>query len=60
MQKFLGYRLFLERGVFKKALTVGEKLIVELRLSNSGWAAPFQARDAQLILRGTVKSWISV
>lgn len=58
LQKFLGYRLYLEKSLFKKSLTVGEKLTVELTLSNSGWAAPFQPRDAQLILRGSCQELV--
>jgi hypothetical protein len=47
----LGYRLLLQRAAFPKLAEAGGELAFELAVRNVGWAAPFNRRDAELVLR---------
>lgn len=47
----LGYRLFLIDGAYDKAVQPGHQLAFTLRLENRGWAAPFNPRPVELVLR---------
>ena len=53
IERRLGYRLVLEQGTFSDSVVVNGALIVDLQLRNEGWAAPFNPRGVQLILRHT-------
>ncbi|MEC4719280.1 DUF4832 domain-containing protein [Noviherbaspirillum sp. CPCC 100848] len=47
----LGYRFVLQRAAFPKAAQAGGVLSFELAVQNDGWAAPFNQRDVELVLR---------
>jgi len=47
----LGYRLLLQRAAFPRQAEAGGAFDVELAVRNAGWAAPFNRRDAELVLR---------
>ena len=53
IKRQLGYRLELQRGTLPVSATTGGQLTVELVVTNRGYAAPFNERDVQLILRNT-------
>lgn len=46
----LGYRFVLEEGHFTAEPRAGEDMRVVLRVSNEGWAAPFNPRPVQLVM----------
>lgn len=48
--KRLGYRFTLTDGTFSNQTTVGGRISVRLGIRNDGFATPFQARPAQLVL----------
>lgn len=47
----LGYRFVLKSGSFPKKISKNDKLTFRLDLSNEGYAAPFNARPVQLVLK---------
>lgn len=49
----LGYRFALESGAFPGTVQRGVAASVSLRIKNEGWAAPYNPRSADLILRHT-------
>lgn len=49
----LGYRFVLQQGTYSHAVRPGGQLSVTLILKNEGWAAPFNPRPVELILRET-------
>lgn len=49
----LGYRFRLVKAVVPEALNKGENLKLMLEIANEGFAAPFNRRPVQLILRNT-------
>jgi len=49
----LGYRFVLQQGTYSDAAQAGGNLTVTLALKNEGWAAPFNPRPVELILRRT-------
>jgi hypothetical protein len=51
MQRRLGYRLALVSGSFSQHAAPGGSISVALELENSGFAAPFNARAVELLLR---------
>lgn len=53
MLKRLGYRLAIDKIIVTPAPKVGEKLDVYFQLHNSGFAAPVNKRDVELILVST-------
>lgn len=53
IQQKLGYRIVLQKALLPKMLQKGEPLSVVLELMNKGYAAPFNPRPVQLILRNT-------
>ncbi len=54
IQKKMGYRLSLVEGTFPDSATVGSEIDIDLELLNEGYAAPFNPRGAQLVLRDSV------
>jgi hypothetical protein len=48
----LGYRFALTDGTFPDSATSGGDLAIRLGVRNEGYAAPFNPRGAQLVLRG--------
>ena len=50
----LGYRFALEQGSYSNSAVTGGSISVSFRVSNNGYAAPYNARDAVLVLRNTV------
>jgi hypothetical protein len=53
IKRRLGYRLELVAGVFPAAARPGEAVPVALELRNTGYAAPFNPRGLELVLRHT-------
>jgi hypothetical protein len=51
IQQKLGYRLVLQNAVFPVKAVRGKKFTVQLQLENKGYAAPFNPRPVQFILR---------
>jgi len=49
----LGYRLVLQQGTYSHAAQPGGDLAVTFTVKNEGWAAPFNPRQVELILRPT-------
>jgi hypothetical protein len=49
----LGYRFVLQNGSFSSSAKAGGSFLVNLTLTNQGWAAPFNKRDVELVLRNT-------
>lgn len=50
IKRRLGYRFVLNEGSFTNNLNVGEKFEMDLKLMNIGFAAPYNPRNAELIL----------
>ncbi len=53
MERNLGYRFKLLSGTFTNTAAMGDAVIIELNLKNEGFAACFNTRQVQLILRNT-------
>ncbi|MDA1192689.1 MAG: DUF4832 domain-containing protein, partial [Candidatus Poribacteria bacterium] len=53
VQRRLGYRFELVSGEFSEEVEVGGDLEVALTVQNVGFAAPYNPRDAEIVLRGT-------
>jgi hypothetical protein len=51
MKRRLGYRFTLTQGVFPDEVRSGEAFSVSLAVQNAGWAAPFNRRAVELLLR---------
>jgi hypothetical protein len=51
VRRQLGYRLVLGSGTYPQAATPGGPLTVNLTLRNEGWAAPYNPRKLELVLR---------
>jgi len=49
----LGYRFVLRSGRFSSTAKPGGGFAVNLQLQNQGWAAPFNARNVELVFRNT-------
>lgn len=47
----LGYRFVLQEGVFPEESGPGRRLPVQIRIENVGYAAPYNPRDVELVLR---------
>jgi len=50
----LGYRFVLQSGTYALAGKPGGQFTINFTLQNQGWAAPFNSRIAELVLRNTV------
>lgn len=51
IERRLGYRISLRHGIFDRSAIAGGPLHLLLTLQNDGWAAPFNPRAVDLILR---------
>ncbi|MFC4597336.1 DUF4832 domain-containing protein [Cohnella hongkongensis] len=51
IQKKLGYRLVLQEGSYSASAAPGGEFTANITLENQGWAAPFNERNAELVLR---------
>jgi hypothetical protein len=49
----LGYRFALQNGAYSSIAKPGGTFTVSLTLQNQGWAAPYNSRDVELVLRNT-------
>ena len=61
IKKRLGYRIVLQQGSYTETAEAGGCFDIRLRLSNVGFAAPFNPRDVELILiqeGGEAKYWV--
>lgn len=56
IKKRLGYRLELQSGTFSDAAQPGQIMDINISLQNLGFAAPFNERGVELILRNTSTS----
>ena len=54
IKKGLGYRLALVSGTYGDEARPGQSISVEISLTNEGYAAPFNARGVELVLRSTI------
>ncbi|WP_169435036.1 DUF4832 domain-containing protein [Neolewinella persica] len=53
IKRSLGYRFELVSGTYGNNVEQGGELALDLQLENSGYAAPYNARNVELILRNT-------
>ncbi len=53
MKKNLGYRFVLTQGTYPNTVAAGGGLNVQISIRNDGYAAPFNPRGLELILRNT-------
>jgi len=53
MKQKLGYRFVLVQGTYPNTVSVGGGLNLQLSIRNAGYAAPFNPRGRELILRNT-------
>ena len=51
IKRKLGYRLVLQSGSFPKTIQAGKKFHVQIKMKNVGYAAPYNPRPIQLVLR---------
>jgi hypothetical protein len=51
LKRRLGYRLALVEGTYPDEVQPGATFTVEVKLRNEGWAAPFNSRPVELLLR---------
>jgi hypothetical protein len=61
IKRRLGYRLTMERASFTASAKPGGWVSFDIKLVNTGWAAPFNPRDVEIILTGAGgndKYWI--
>lgn len=56
IKKELGYRLALNNGTYTDEARPGQSISVEISLTNQGYAAPFNARGVELVLRSTTSN----
>ena len=53
VRRNLGHRFLLTQGTYPAAVPAGGSLAVALTVRNAGWAAPFNPRGLNLVLRNT-------
>jgi hypothetical protein len=53
VEQKLGYRLALKSGAYSSSAKPGGAFTVNLQVQNTGWAAPFNARNVELVFRNT-------
>ena len=53
VEQKLGYRLALKSGAFSSTAKPGGGFTMNLQMQNTGWAAPFNARNVELVFRNT-------
>jgi hypothetical protein len=57
-ERRLGYRLRLTEGTFTDTVRPGRTFTIDLNLRNDGWAAPYNPREVEIVLRGESKSYV--
>ena len=62
IKKQLGYRLALNTGTYTDEARPGQSISVDVSLTNEGYAAPFNARGVELVLRDTTsgEEWFAM
>ena len=58
IQKKLGYRFQLNSATFPKSQLLGTQLPITLKISNTGFAAPFNERKAYLVLKNEITNQV--
>lgn len=58
VQKNLGYRFELTSATFPQAVNLGATLPMTIKLMNTGFASPFNERNAYLVLKNTVTNQV--
>ncbi|NOX19474.1 MAG: DUF4832 domain-containing protein [Chlorobi bacterium] len=58
VKRRLGYRFVLQRGEFTEQAKPGGEMNISLRIVNRGFAAPFNPRSLEFVLRGSAKGKI--
>ncbi len=58
IQKNLGYRFQLTSAVFPQSIPLNSQLSVTLNINNVGYAAPFNERNAYIVLKNTATNQI--
>ena len=58
IKRRLGYRLELVQGTYASQVERGDDVAVHVELKNVGWAAPFNPRPVELLLRHTTSGTI--
>ena len=53
IQQRLGYRFTLQNGTYSMSAKPGGTFAASFTVKNDGWAAPFNARDVELVFRNT-------
>ena len=53
IQQRLGYRFVLQNGTYPMSAKPGGAFAANFTIKNEGWAAPFNARDVELVFRNT-------
>jgi hypothetical protein len=54
IQRKLGYRIVLRQGEFSREAHPGGAMSLRLTVQNEGWAAPYNQRRAELVLRNVI------
>jgi hypothetical protein len=62
VKKELGYRLALNSGTYTDEARPGQSISVGISITNQGYAAPFNARGVELVLRSTTsgETWFAM
>ncbi|GAB3271774.1 hypothetical protein GCM10027347_43270 [Larkinella harenae] len=60
IRRNLGYRLVLENALFPTSARAGQALACQINLKNEGYAAPYNPRPLQLILRHSTTGALTV
>jgi len=58
VQKNLGYRFELTSATFPQAVNLGTTLPITIKIKNQGFAAPFNERNAYIILKNTATNQV--
>lgn len=58
IKRWLGYRLALVQGSYTDKVQPGGTFTIDIELQNDGWAAPFNPRLVELLLRNTTSGEI--
>ena len=53
VRRRLGYRFSLQQGTYSDTANPGGDFIIDIELQNEGWAAPFNPRLVEIVLRST-------
>ena len=53
IKRYLGYRFVLEAGTYPVTTAIGSSITINFQLKNVGYAAPYNPRKVELLLRNT-------